>query len=1594
MFLKSWGWTVRVQLLCLALLLGACNDGGESNSSDAELSEDLRADLLEKDSTLEDAEVGHPDESLGDLSDSAARDSGTEDVAREDNPSIDGGETDSARPCEEDQACDPEEYCQEGYCQPGCREGDLCAPGPRGQARGCTPLHECQDLWECCDRVGECELLFECDERGCAEDRPCGGRMLCMENGECIEPGECLGDEDCRGERRCILGLCDDLCEEDADCPGSRRCVEGLCPEPARCLSPRDCDLGRLCLDGLCEDPCGAESPCPGMQICEESGRCAEPERCTGEDDCLRDRRCLESLCDDPCEIDADCSGSRRCVEGRCPEPEICRVPADCDPGRICLRERCVAPCEGDESCPGLQRCGEEGRCQEPESCAADGDCLDIRICEAERCREPCVEDTDCAGSRRCVEGRCPEMEICFSPLDCDPGRVCWERSCVEACDEERPCPGLQRCALESGLCLEPQSCQEDLDCLDVRVCDQGICEDPCLEDADCAGSRSCDLLSGRCPEPEICVVSEDCDPGRSCISFNCTSLCGEEQLCPGLQRCDLDTGLCGEGPRCEEDSDCLSPRLCVGGSCTPPCEENEECPGAQSCDLEQGRCREPESCHLDEDCLGQRVCEHEACQEAGCLIHSDCPAGEACVDRLCAAPLEGCPGCPEALECLEGACAPQLPCQGSADCPPGAPICDVGRCLSCLESTDCAPAEICSSGRCRIVAGCELESDCPGSRLCEQGFCQPSPCDEDLHQELLHFRSYSQLKLCDGSLDLYEVQLARDQGLQVKLRHPADQGDLNLAIRIEGQLYQSDDAWGLEQLSIPAAPEERLAELWVQGSPGVHVDYDLDLQPLSPEECAQDSLEGLFGNDSSEQASVAPGESFRLSLCPGEQDWIQAPLPLGAQQEFSLFGDQGAFEMSLRRENGDLIVEATEEEGELLLSSTEGGLLRLESLDEQPLNLNLQRRLSALVDSEERACAAPIPLPPNLSLPLMPHPPVQRFSGSCDGGFIDHLLEFELEEAERISLTLNTQGLGGALILRASCAEPESELRCEEGDDPQLNRLDLEAGHYSLIAQAEGEAQISLQIHALCEGDGECVEGLCIGGFCQPPCTEELGCEGAQRCEEGRCLEPERCEQDLDCLGPRVCEGGVCQEFGCELHADCEGACLDRRCLPRLPQACSLAEPCEGAQLCAPDGACLADGPCEEDIDCPEGAPRCAPDGGCVVCLSAEDCSPAEWCAEGRCGYSGRCLQDEDCPGSRLCEGGRCVASPCEGDRFEQLIEPSLEARAYGELMHCDGSVDRFSHHLAAGEGLRLFLRHDPNQGDLKLEVEGERISDGFYGLEIIELDPSPAPRTLQIIVRGRRGFHVPYSLSLEPQGPEFCAGDALEGLLGNQSLERARPLDEGLYELGLCPGDEDWFSVELPAGVGLQAQLTQTLGPPISLEILSPQGVPLAEAVEEGEETFIARHEFPSAAGALLHLQGQGAHAEFWLQLLAEPLEDAETLACAEAQLLRPAELLRLARRLAVERFALSCSRGGVRDYILRIDLEQARTLDIEVLGAGLETALALRSRCDDSGSELRCEAQEFGAQMQRVELEAGSWFLIIQTSAANPEVLMQWR
>jgi hypothetical protein len=212
-----------------------------------------------------------------------------------------------------------------------------------------------------------------------------------------------------------------------------------------------------------------------------------------------------------------------------------------------------------------------------------------------------------------------------------------------------------------AGICL--QTCTAGATYVSTGGCPSGsrcfnlnnvdLCFADCTEGADCS-THHCDGEAS-CVEP-LCVTSADCtdDPTAPVCEADVCVGCTRTDQCSGGTVCNTGTGSCV--------SCTTMPSLCTGD--TPVC---------ATTGTAIGTCVQ---CVDWTDCFGATpICDANVCRA--------CAGGADCMARDLSRPV-----CiTDTADSRVGEC---VQCATSADCSGATPICDMGACRACADSTEC----------------------------------------------------------------------------------------------------------------------------------------------------------------------------------------------------------------------------------------------------------------------------------------------------------------------------------------------------------------------------------------------------------------------------------------------------------------------------------------------------------------------------------------------------------------------------------------------------------------------------------------------------------------------------------------------------------------------------------------------------------------------------------------------------------------------------------------------------------------------------------------------------------------------------------------
>ena len=330
------------------------------------------------------------------------------------------------------------------------------------------------------------------------------------------------------------------------------------------------------------------------------------------------------------------------------------------------------------------------------------------------------------------------------------------------------------------------------------------------------------------------------------------------------------------------------------------------------------------------------------------------------------------------------------------------------------------------------------------------------------------------------------------------------------------------------------------------------------------------------------------------------------------------------------------------------------------------------------------------------------------------------------------------------------------------------------------------------------CQAGSWCKQGLCLDRSEVSLCPGGLKseCSQGQRCNTVTtvCEEDLGCSDDLDCGAAETCNTG------------------SRSCVPR----CTLETQ---ADVCAPGEKCVVPRcvQCASDAECGPGL-KCDAAGKCssgARCYTDRDCKVPLICfaQTGAClPRAPPCVSDDNCPSDQRCDvgAGKCVPRTCQPDRFEQNNDlPKAYGVAPGRhdnLTLCPGDVDWYSITLARGDQLGVNLDADPFSENNFSTVVKDGTRRTLAAGKLLVSYVASAPQKYYVVVSTIDPFQ-PYDISFLLSRGTPCDDDSHE------------PNDEGTaptsFNLGtslegaICPQDQDWFKVAVPAGKGLKASL-----------------------------------------------------------------------------------------------------------------------------------------------------------------------------------------
>ncbi|MBM4343126.1 MAG: hypothetical protein FJ100_07080 [Deltaproteobacteria bacterium] len=725
------------------------------------------------------------------------------------------------KPCDDGNACTPNETCQAGTCQSAA---NVCECAKDADCAAKDDGNPCNGSQFCDVKAGKCvtnpATVVHCntdDDPACLRDvcdpksGECAATALPKNGTPCDDGNPCTVAEACAGGA-CVATVNTCQCQSDADCKakedgdlcnGTLFCdkAAGKCVvNPATVVvCPNAFD--EVCLANTCDKltgTCGMKpvnqgNQCPGDNACSAGGWCqfgvcevGETSTCA----CIKDADCGKFE-------DGDlCNGTLYCDKtGQAP---VCKV----IPGTVktcattqdtaCLVNQCVATigncamtaktgkCDDGDACTVGDTC-QSGACAKGVALTCnDGDACTMDLCKAGYgCLSLPQAQTACDDGNPCTADGCAAQLGCTHPPvsgPCDDGSPCTANDACKdgacngakaACDDGNPCTD-DLCNAKSGCAATPNSAG----CDDGNVCTKG---DAC-KDGKCTAGAAAVV----CDDNNPCT-DDTCQAKTGCLAVPNIAPCDDGNACTTFDACK--NGACtGGSANCDDANPCTDD-ACAAGKCTytanaAECSDGNACSSGDKCTA--GKCAGAGKVACDDG----KVCTDDACDaKIGCVATAKsgaCDDGDACTAQ------DGCAGgycagqkkvCDDGNACTDDGCDAKAGCGAKPNS------------AACSDGNQCTSGDACANGTCKAGAA----SNCDDGDLCTQDGCNASngicthadngaskcndnnPCSDDVCHKTLGCANPSNTKPCDDGNPCTVGEACKGGGCQGGTALPCD---------------------------------------------------------------------------------------------------------------------------------------------------------------------------------------------------------------------------------------------------------------------------------------------------------------------------------------------------------------------------------------------------------------------------------------------------------------------------------------------------------------------------------------------------------------------------------------------------------------------------------------------------------------------------------------------------------------------------------------------------------------------------------------------------------------------------------------------------
>ncbi len=1279
--------------------------------------------------------------------------------------------TDVGKACKADTDCETDAGCLLGFCTSVCKAGGQPVPGA-------------------CD--------YPSEQSAWGDTFACPGDMnVCMPGNVKGKTLTCNLDSDCQEQ-----GLVDFVCA--GAFPFTEVEVAGRClpafnrkPAGATCLESGAKCASLLCvhpnldesLNGICSSYCDDSVACPEGSACAMNPTFDDAGELLGYGAlCVPMKGSLAACADDPgaCKFGKEYCGvyfqpgtwdpAFACLETE--DPYGGWLGDSCSPTDACFGPWCLfgdwankvdpycsMPCTEDEQCgPGMA-------CRTVHVAPGEGvlpyGVFEVGVCLKVTDGAPCFTDeadvcqfewSACEplpgvfGLGTCVDGECPP-DCANKPCGADDG---CGNPCLDACGElGAACGAGEECL--SGLCVDGVCCD--------KACD-GSCEACNLPDT----LGTCSPYAGGSDPEQECGICNACnglgacapfgvgdDPGDAC---GLCQVCGPEGTCIPVAEGEDPVEECGGCGLCNGAGECMA--VALGFDPKDACAEEE----ATTC-LTTGVCNGDGACQFwDEGTL---------CGEASCVGSTYAPPSACSGKGTCVAP-------------PAESCAPYL-CDEEA-----------GACLAaCDDSLQCANGSWCVDGECQALPACPVETkmicntQLPGNtsglmnNWSEYGCVPGVPYDGPDRIYSIKMDKPTRITLTlkeaqyDAALMLVEHACAPGiacinfadffpAGGEETLSFDAVAG-VQYHLAVDGFAAEDAGSYKLETqcCQLKCTGENPCGDDGCGGSCGTCGDGEVCFEGQC-EVCADDP--GGEPNDQCDAAQpLVEGANEGLLLCPeGDVDWYSVDLEAGQTLSLLLEFDSVAsnLDMALYGPGCDTFVaDSTSPDDEEFIQYMAKKAGTYSVLVYAPLGDQAGYSLVAEVAEPECLtdddCANPMEV---CGLYQCVEPPPACVTAG--------------EPVCNAFIAGDTTGKAAQFNLYETC----NDAAFEGPEDIYKITFPTETVATVYLSGQAFQAGLTV-LEQYCAADWACVSagkgngpgGPAVVQFKAKPATlYYLVVEGQTADDFGTY------SFDVDCCTPQ-CDGKVCGDDGCGMNCGiCAGeqdACIDGEC---------VCQPSCDGKVCGDDGCGGSCGECEGPQDaCVEGQCVCQPTcdgkacgddgcgGDCGACEGPQDacvdfqcvCQPfceGVVCGDDGCGGScGECEGPQD-----ACVEGQCVCQPtCEGKECG-------DDGCGGDCGSCEGEQEMCEDFQCVCQPF----------------CEGKECGDDGCGGEC----------GLCSAVESCVDFAC------------VCSND--EGFEPNNTCVAATPVTPATYPgMAICgDGDQDWYSIQVPAGKKLDASILFT--------------------------------------------------------------------------------------------------------------------------------------------------------------------------------------